>query len=623
MFDKWQTFYEESIQDLTALSDSFEVVGLVWMQGESDALNGDVDGFEANLTEFLSAAREVVGDPELPILIGRIHQGLSVFNSTTQEQWQQVREGQMQVASDMENCWWLNTDFCQRKLLNTNNHYDTQGSFDLGILFGEALNVILERGGMHSAEFEDEPVSSFTNFGKEFSFVGGADFLSANQDAPILEMKCSASGPSISVRQRILTGSVDNELQWSSDLISWGPSDQWRSKLVNVDPTDGLVTFEISPVPDAETGSIFMRQTAAQDTASLLRRWKERKQLYLEGEIDHLNVVIIGDSWVHNPVRLTEPLRDLFKEEAYEDGGVGYVNFGWYRKYDSHMDLGADRRLLSGNKTTGWDTEYSKTHSIAGSHIYSSQVGESVTHELKEAHTYGEIHYYAHPGGGVFRYRVADGGWHFVSTDGPAGYQTIEVIGIDGVTGLIEIEVASSGAEGVVLMGAYFRKDSGVVINKCARSGATAYTFLSNIVSGVYAPAFETLQPDLVIMLLGTNEQISNHPVHTPYQFHLRVKGLIDRTRKAAPAANVICVVPAENVYNSEKNYSMLDYRDVYYYAANLNGAAFVDLTEIFGKYDRYQYDPEGHTLGWFTEDGKHPSPEGGKVIAQSIYDLL
>lgn len=56
---------------------------------------------------------------------------------------------------------------------------------------------------------------------------------------------------------------------------------------------------------------------------------------------------------------------------------------------------------------------------------------------------------------------------------------------------------------------------------------------------------------------------------------------------------------------------------------ANLNGVAFVDLTEIFGKYDRYQYDPEGHTLGWFIEDGKHPSPEAGKVIAQSIYDLL
>jgi lysophospholipase L1-like esterase len=218
---------------------------------------------------------------------------------------------------------------------------------------------------------------------------------------------------------------------------------------------------------------------------------------------------------------------------------------------------------------------------------------------------------------------VAGDDWYLISTDGPAGYQTTEVIGIDGVTGLIEIEVASAGPEGVVLMGAYFRKNAGVVINKCGRSGATAYTFLSNVVSGVYAPAFETLQPDLVIMLLGTNEHISNHPVHTPYRFHLRIKDLIARARKAAPAADVICVVPAVNAYEPEKNYSMLDYRDVYYYTANLNGAAFVDLTEIFGEYDSYKYDPEGDTLGWFIEDGKHPSVEGGKVIAESIYDLL
>jgi lysophospholipase L1-like esterase len=333
--------------------------------------------------------------------------------------------------------------------------------------------------------------------------------------------------------------------------------------------------------------------------------------------------VVIGDSWVHNPVRLTEPLRDLFKEEAYEDGGVGYVNFGWYRKYDSHMDLGADRSLLSGNKTTGWDTEYSKTHSIAGSHIYSSQVGESITLDLKESHEYGEIHYYAHPGGGAFRYRVAGGDWYLISTDDAAGYQTTEMVGVNGVTGLIEIEVASVGFEGVVLIGAYFRKNEGVVINKCGRSGATAATFLTNIASGVYSPAFETLQPDLVVMLLGTNEHISNHPAHTPYQFHLRIKGLIDRTRVAAPAADHICVVPAVNAYDSEKNYSMLDYRDVYYYTANLNCAAFVDLTEIFGEYDSYKYDPEGHTLGWFIEDGKHPSVEGGKVIAESFYDLL
>jgi hypothetical protein len=400
LFEKWVVFYNDSIDQLNALGYPYEVVGMVWMQGETDAALGDEVEYEANLSNFINRCRGEIGLPGMPVVIGRIHQGLKANSEDEQARWDIVRGAQVAVANEMEQCWWLNTDFCQRKLLNTNNHYDTQGSFDLGVLFGEALNVILERGGMQSAEFEDDPVPSFTNLGKELSFIGGADFLSANQAASIVEMKSTGSGPAISVRQRILTGSVDSELQWSSDLISWGPSDQWRSKLVNADPTDGLVTFEVSPIPDSGNGSSFMRQTATQDTASLLRRWEERKQLYLEGVIDHLNIVIIGDSWVHNPVRLTEPLRDLFQEEAYEDGGVGYVNFGWYRTYDSHMDLGADRRLISGSKTTGWDTESSKAHSIAGSHIYSSEAGESVTLDLKEAHEYGEIHYYAHPGGG-------------------------------------------------------------------------------------------------------------------------------------------------------------------------------------------------------------------------------
>ncbi|MDQ8209153.1 sialate O-acetylesterase [Coraliomargarita sp. SDUM461003] len=623
LFDKWKAFYRDSLQDMASVSDSIDVVGLVWMQGKSDALNGYSRHYKANLAELLSAIRAEVGDSELPILLGRIHSGLETFTETEQLEWFDVRRAQMEVANGMQNCWWLNTDFCQRRFQNTDNHYDTQGSFDLGILFGEALNVVLERDGLQSEASVEELGVTRSHLSKELSFVSGVDFLSANQGEPVIEMKRSSVEPSLVIRQRILTGNVDSELECSSDLNYWGPSDQFFSKLLNDDPTDGLVRFELSPFPDLKKHRSFMRLTATQDTASTLSHWKERKQQYLAGEIDRLNVVVIGDSWVHGSERLTEPLRDLFQQDLYEDGGVGYVNFGWYRTYDKHMDLGADSRQISGNKTTGWHTEYSKACSLAGSHIYSSEQGESITLDLKVAHDYGEIHYYVHPGGGDFKYRVAGGDWHLVETDGVGEYRTVEIIGISGVTGDIDIELADAGSEGVILMGAYFRNDTGVVVNKCGKSGATAYTFLSNVLPGVYEPAFESLEPDLVIMLLGTSEQISNHSAHTPYQFHLRMKGLIERTHEAAPSADIICMVPAVNAYDLLRNYSMLDYRDVSYYVANLSGAAFIDLTEIFGEFDSYKYDSEGNTLGWFIQDGKHPSVEGAKVVAQSIYDLL
>lgn len=58
---------------LNAITVPYQVVGMAWMQGESDASNGPAQNYETNLTEFIAAIRTVVGFPKMRFGIGKIY----------------------------------------------------------------------------------------------------------------------------------------------------------------------------------------------------------------------------------------------------------------------------------------------------------------------------------------------------------------------------------------------------------------------------------------------------------------------------------------------------------------------------------------------------------------------
>lgn len=90
--------------------------GIVWYQGESEALGGPVakrvDGttetqqayYTRVFLEWIDAVRRDTGNPELPIIYAQISR-LTTLNQTSAEGWEQVRDAQRKIAGLRQNVW--------------------------------------------------------------------------------------------------------------------------------------------------------------------------------------------------------------------------------------------------------------------------------------------------------------------------------------------------------------------------------------------------------------------------------------------------------------------------------------------------------------------------------------
>ncbi|MHC4894627.1 MAG: sialate O-acetylesterase [Planctomycetota bacterium] len=116
-----------ALGNLDAAGVAYQVEGMLWMQGESDALEGQGASYEHNLRDFIEAVRVLIAAPELPFVLGRI----AVFfgdeaNSSA------VRSAQQFVAESTPGAAWFDTD--DLELVNF-GHYDSLGQVALGKRF--------------------------------------------------------------------------------------------------------------------------------------------------------------------------------------------------------------------------------------------------------------------------------------------------------------------------------------------------------------------------------------------------------------------------------------------------------------------------------------------------------
>lgn len=128
----FRTTVAAALADLDANSVDYEIAGMLWMQGESDAINAGRDAaYQANLTAFIADMRSHY-DQDLPFIIGRINPVWGGENSLT-------RAAQQYVAENTDGVEWFDTDGMSRHGNNTNVHYDTLGQIQLGEAF--AANI--------------------------------------------------------------------------------------------------------------------------------------------------------------------------------------------------------------------------------------------------------------------------------------------------------------------------------------------------------------------------------------------------------------------------------------------------------------------------------------------------
>ncbi|MEM9345947.1 MAG: sialate O-acetylesterase [Planctomycetota bacterium] len=128
---------------LTALTDAghtYEIVGMLWAQGETDAKDGRTTAqYEADLNAFIGDIRTRYGE-DLPFFLSRLSSGQTDVpaNGLTQ-----IRAAQNNVAANDSNAYLIDTDGFGLK--DDDLHFNAAGQVELGEAFGNtfinAINV--------------------------------------------------------------------------------------------------------------------------------------------------------------------------------------------------------------------------------------------------------------------------------------------------------------------------------------------------------------------------------------------------------------------------------------------------------------------------------------------------
>jgi hypothetical protein len=147
LYDQWKpgtgSVYNSFITNIdTSLAslaggNTIVIQGMIWMQGESDAVGGYSEQYGANLAAFIADMRLHYG-AELRFVIGE----LSVNQTTLSMPLRgDVREGQEAVAAADPLTGLISTDGFSLKVDNL--HFDTNGQLDMGAAFGMEMQRLL------------------------------------------------------------------------------------------------------------------------------------------------------------------------------------------------------------------------------------------------------------------------------------------------------------------------------------------------------------------------------------------------------------------------------------------------------------------------------------------------
>jgi hypothetical protein len=134
-YQEMATAVSTAIDEWTSQGYEPRVAGMLWMQGEYDALNANYAAVYAdNLSEFIGAVREDFNSPAMPFVLGRIVVPTFAYRNA-------VRAAQAEVAESVPGVVMVDTDGVSMK--DDQVHFNSQGLLQLGQLFADAMPVRL------------------------------------------------------------------------------------------------------------------------------------------------------------------------------------------------------------------------------------------------------------------------------------------------------------------------------------------------------------------------------------------------------------------------------------------------------------------------------------------------
>lgn len=327
-----------------------------------------------------------------------------------------------------------------------------------------------------------------------------------------------------------------------------------------------------------------------------------------------LHVLQYGDS--HTAAdEWTGDLRELFQQK-FGDGGSGYTLAG--RPYKGYRHVS-----VKTGSTRGWRTEGvagkpgDGLHGLGGISMSASKPHES-TYLLAEGEVF-ELFYLRQPGGGSFA--LFDNGElvEQVSTEGEAApaYYRYETD-----PGVHRLEVETTDRAPVRLFGWAADKAAGVTYEPLGINGASAPMIL-DWNEEVLDSNIARRNPGLIVLAYGTNE--AGRKAWTAETYQEVFTRILERIRKAAPAAAILVIGPPDRYVRTPKGWVPLDNVDMIVeaqrQAALAYGCAFWDLrAKMGGKGAMRQW----MLAGMAQYDHVHFTAPGYKLIGAAVFrDLM
>ncbi|MFC2117355.1 sialate O-acetylesterase [Bacteroidota bacterium] len=131
MYERFIRNIENATKNLNKSKQSYEICGLLWMQGESDSETLKMaNEYEQNLKFFIAGIRKHTKHINLPVVMGRISSSLLKDTPWGFDHCKVVQNAQELVAAQDTHVHLINTN--KLSTFKDNTHFDTRGQLKLG-----------------------------------------------------------------------------------------------------------------------------------------------------------------------------------------------------------------------------------------------------------------------------------------------------------------------------------------------------------------------------------------------------------------------------------------------------------------------------------------------------------
>jgi lysophospholipase L1-like esterase len=334
------------------------------------------------------------------------------------------------------------------------------------------------------------------------------------------------------------------------------------------------------------------------------------------GTADHaLRISYFGDSLTADD-QITNALRDKL-QALLGDGGPGFVFAVAPHPFCQHR---AVSRIVGGNWLVHGISTVVPADRLLGLGGSAETDGDGTIRLVPTSHSVRsvDVHYLAQPHGGALEVR-ADG----VVIDQRATAAEHKQSAFARVAipdGTKQIDLRTHGR--VRLFGASLEAERGAVVDNLGVVNATAKSLRNHILDEHWQHQLAHRAPDLVVLMLGTNEAEWLAPKGAAMQEHEQVfDDLLATVRAANPQASCLVVSPLDQLdWRDEKmpaRASIPAMVDAQRRAAVAHGCAFWDVYHwMGGKGSSRQW----YRRGLVVKDFQHPTTEGAEQLAAALF---